>query len=341
MSASPPQAPVPSAAHYRPANASAPLSPQPLAWDILQMHMHPFLQILLISEDSSSWVVVGGDRILNWGFCFVLQVVVCPATTTSHVPAPAAGEVLTAASPLIQPLPCTTGYQLITHNSAVTQHQNTITSIQNKFRFTGYIKVLFGLSSHSRPWSTSEGRNSSIQTKNYRNHNNYNMNLKVEALVWVLNMLQGSWNDLLQWVYTIRVTECEHTLLFHRLIISPACSASLVIFSSAGGWEGASLRATWLRTVAVFSSRWVSGWPKSPVWGIKGEMGDASGSNRSNNTNERENCVQRYQHQFAGGVQTMVSWGQMFYYMYTTNTHRHSKYHSLCSKVLFRFLCIS
>lgn len=220
MSASPPQAPVPSAAHYRPANASAPLSPQPLAWDILQMHMHAFLQILLISEDSSSWVVVGGDRILNWGFCFVLQVVVCPATTTSHVPAPAAGEVLTAASPLIQPLPCTTGYQLITHNSAVTQHQNTITSIQNKFRFTGYIKVLFGLSSHSRPWSTSEGRNSSIQTKNYRNHNNYNMNLKVEALVWVLNMLQGSWNDLLQWVYTIWVTECEHTLLFHRLIIA-------------------------------------------------------------------------------------------------------------------------
>lgn len=142
MSASPPQAPVPSAAHYRPANASAPLSPQPLAWDILQMHMHPFLHILLISEDSSSWVVVGGERILNWGFCFVLQVVVCPATTTSHVPAPAAGEVLTAALPLIQPLPCTTGHQLITHNSAVTQHQNTITSIQNKFRFTGYIKVL-------------------------------------------------------------------------------------------------------------------------------------------------------------------------------------------------------
>lgn len=160
MFASPPQAPVPSATHYRPANASAPLSPQPLAWDILQLYMQPFLHILLISEDSSSSVGTWGEEILDWGlFCsvpFVLQVEVCPSSTISHIPAPAA---LTAASPPNQPSPCATGLQLITFNSPVIQQQNTITSILNKFRSKNYTKVLFGLSSHLGLWNMSEASN--------------------------------------------------------------------------------------------------------------------------------------------------------------------------------------
>lgn len=64
----------------------------------------------------------------KWGHrsCLVFQVEMCPASTTSLVPAPGAVEALTPAAPLSTASPRVPGHQLL-QNSLVSQRRNLIT----------------------------------------------------------------------------------------------------------------------------------------------------------------------------------------------------------------------
>lgn len=109
-----------------------PCPPPPHLSHSLQAHYHLHSSITATIRTGYSnkcmCVLTAACSTNKWGYesCFVFQVEMYPASTTSLVPALGAVEALTPAAPLSTASPCVPGHQLI-QNSLVNQCQNLIT----------------------------------------------------------------------------------------------------------------------------------------------------------------------------------------------------------------------